>query len=510
MMMYLINFVLCSGLLLMVYKLFLQGERMYRFNRFYLLFSLVFSLIVPAITLRILPRQLLIYHTTVSNQPVQAASLNPGQLQVIDQLVATKVNQPGNQHTLQTVVYDYLPVALLIIYGIVTIAMLFRFIKNSYQIYHTATKGTAQFDHHTRMVLVDDEVTPHSFLNWVFINKKDYHDGAIEPEIICHEQAHVNQLHSLDVIIVELLQAICWFNLFIPLYRKAIQLNHEFLADDAVIQHYQNTPAYQCLLLAKASAQGSIYLTSQFNYLTTKKRLLMMTKTTSAKIALGKQLIVLPVIAAAVFLFSQKTEAKILPAFLTPVIPAPVKAVKDTTRGVMHFAIPKAYRIKYSATDAPQKVIDAYTGFLKKYDIMPDGDGKVSAISTEDKARMHELFTQMSKQQQDSFYVRFEKAFKPVPKSTITASQLEKWQDAKKYGVWVDDKRVKNATLANYKPDDFDNLMFSNLTPLAVKNDGFHYQVNLMTKAYYADYYKKTMANQDDRLDHWHIVRPKK
>ncbi len=161
----------------------------------------------------------------------------------------------------------------------------------------------------TTIVLLEKGVTPHSFLKYLFINKGDYTGNLIEPEIISHEQTHIKQLHSIDIILVELLQVIYWINPLIVLYRKAIQLNHEFLADDAVIKKYPDTGAYQHLLLAKAGQSHSLYLTSQFNYYVIKKRLLMMTKNASVKLVLYKQFVLAAIFISSLLLFSCRSIA---------------------------------------------------------------------------------------------------------------------------------------------------------------------------------------------------------
>jgi bla regulator protein BlaR1 len=94
------------------------------------------------------------------------------------------------------------------------------------------------------------------------------------------------------------------------LYRKAIQLNHEFIADEAVLTASKNIVNYQTLLLGKAAQLQSLSITSQFNYSITKKRLIMMTKTTSATTAWLSRLAIVPVMTAAFMLFCVHTEAQ--------------------------------------------------------------------------------------------------------------------------------------------------------------------------------------------------------
>lgn len=525
---YLLNFVLCSGLLLLGYRVFLDNERLYKFNRFYLLFSLVFSLAVPLITIKVLPKPIPLFTSQVISPPVspvvntpvyqQTVAVpaspvvkGPVYQQTIAQSVTPIVNALVHQPSLQTPApnYNYLPM-LIGIYLIIAIGMLLRFTKNLYYINRSVSKNAIRAADGTKLILVDEEVTPHSFLNYVFINKKDYRDGSIEPEIICHEQAHVQQLHSLDVIFVELLQVICWFNPVIPFYRRAIQLNHEFLADEAVIKSYDDTPAYQHLLLSKASQCGSLYLTSQFNYLTTKKRLIMMTKTTSAKIALYKQLAILPVLAAVVLLFSNKVIAQ-----NKQISQKPVGTETKSNRIMMaerpmylDLAEADCKTIPPAKYDASQHILDEYAAILKKYDIstlmksgISNSAGSIffnkitrnQVFSKTDRLRLQDMFDQMSKKQQDAQIIQFGPLLLPVPKKSPNAEQLTEWRTKKRYRLYIDGKIVDRAELADYKPSDFDCYETGVLANDDPDYGKYKFEIDLMTPGFYATDYKQTI-----------------
>lgn len=520
---YIINFVICSGLLLLVYRVFLGTENLYRFNRFYLLFSLVFSLVVPATTIhvpylntpawdKLLTNQPARPQTAIQLMPIEAAQrqattpVNAATNDMGDEPTAERINAaPSVNNSVQPGIVSrpqpqparhYLPEILMALYGLITLVLLVRFVWNSYHITRIVANSTVIDYQDTKLVLVTDDVTPHSFLKYVFLNKSAYYNKTIEPEIICHEQTHVRQLHSLDVIWVELLQIVCWFNFFIPLYRKAIRLNHEFLADEAVIENYRDTPAYQHLLLAKASQSGSLYLTSQFNYVVTKKRIMMMSKNTTAAIALYKRLALLPVLAVAVFLFSQKGLAQNAP-----------KAKPATKKQI-------AKKV------APQSILEEYAVILKKYGFPPD-TAKLKEIYTppypkhkilgtpnfskKDRARLITLFKQMSHEQQNQQWVIFLKSGPPLARVSVSERQLNNWKNPKAYGVWVDEKKINNVALNKYKATDFDQVSISKLTTAALHHTEYQYQVNLMTKAYYARYVKETKAKSTKYFAMAHI-----
>jgi hypothetical protein len=97
-----------------------------------------------------------------------------------------------------------------------------------------------------------------------------------------------------------------WINPVLFFCRKAIRLNHEFLADQAVAENYSDIRTYQLLLVEKVSQSKFQLLSSPFNYLLTKKRLMMMSKKTSPGTAFLKQIAILPLIVVAAIAFSSK------------------------------------------------------------------------------------------------------------------------------------------------------------------------------------------------------------
>lgn len=149
--------------------------------------------------------------------------------------------------------------------GYVFVSKLFGFFK---LIKSSPQEKKAEFSY----VLLEKETLPFVFLNYFFINKEVFQSNQVEKEIYIHELTHIKQKHSLDILFVELLKIIFWFNPIIWSYKKAIQLNHEYLADQAVNNTFENKTAYQFLLLSKISHKSeSFNLSSTFNYSITKK-----------------------------------------------------------------------------------------------------------------------------------------------------------------------------------------------------------------------------------------------
>lgn len=101
----------------------------------------------------------------------------------------------------------------------------------------------------------------------------------------------------------------------------------------------------------------------------------------------------------------------------------------------------------------------------------------------------------MNKAQQAKQLVIFIPSSPPSPKSVPTQEQIEAWKNAKIYGLWIDDKRVSNSVLNQYKNTDFAYIFVSKLEKNAYNYGKHYYQIDLMTNAGYDKYYKDAMAS---------------
>ncbi|OXA79799.1 TonB protein C-terminal [Flavobacterium aquidurense] len=288
-----ILYLLKSGILLLVfyvvYKMVLENEKMFRFNRAYLLGSLIFSLTIPL--------QIVSFESGFSNKI--------GLIQ-LDELVIQK----GSENFAPISLNDFLIVLITVSYGLVVLLLMLRFVLNLFSFYNRITRNEVQFIKGEKVVLIDEPILPHSFWKSIFISKEEFKNGKIPSELIAHEKAHLEQKHTLDILFIEVLQIVFWFNPLFILYKKAIKLNHEFLADEAVIKQFDSVRSYQNLLLDFASNKNTISLASTINYLITKKRLVMMTKKESSIKIVLKVFSVGIVYALLLFVFSTKTMAQ--------------------------------------------------------------------------------------------------------------------------------------------------------------------------------------------------------
>lgn len=173
--------------------------------------------------------------------------------------------------------------------------------------------------------LVEFSCPPHSLGNCIIVNRQDFESGKIEERILLHEQIHIQQKHILDLVWIELLQAVAWFNPFIYLFKNAIRLNHEYLADTSVVDITKDNLAYQQLLLKNVYVNHHIPLASSFYFFTIKKRLLMLQKKANPIDAGIKAMLSMILIAGITFFFSERTYAQVAP----PPPPSPPEALQS-------------------------------------------------------------------------------------------------------------------------------------------------------------------------------------
>ena len=536
MLLYILKSIFCLLLFLGFYHLVLEKEKMHRFNRFYLLGSIVFAFIVPSFTITVVA-------PTEYIEPVAQ------DLQMMTQLATSDVVFE-EQASINYI--NYLFVAYFIVSGI----LFLFFTKNIYRLL-SKTRKNEQVNYFTAtVILLKEQVLPHTFLKYIFINKKEYTNDQQKQLILTHELAHVKQKHSIDVLFIELLQIVFWCVPIFKFYKKAIQLNHEFLADDAVIKSHKNISEYQHILLNTSAQNNNIYLASNLNYSLTKKRLLMMTTPSSKTKILLKKLLVLPLTAGFIFAFAQRVEAqdnKNMPQ-IVEVNENPTKAKVNTKyRFIIYLhkddelfvngkkialdhlekSVKNNHDIKnkqitevvlISHKDASNDAFEKSKNILNKYGELEvkftskqpwslnsnekfvDGISekemneykKLLAKAKEDRIyiyknliRMKDLYRKMSLKQQNSVEDIY-KIAPPQPqiireRKTPTLTQYNSWKNNQKFALWIDGKTVDNSVLNNHKNTDFSYFTGSKVYKNArSKSFPQEYQFRLYTKPYFA------------------------
>ncbi|RYU96001.1 M56 family metallopeptidase [Emticicia agri] len=440
MILYLFKSTVCLFILWGIYKLFLESEKIHVFNRFYLLLSLVFAFTIPAINIEIpsatAETNLVVFKKTLEVQPKLLQFPNRAELPPIEA-----------QKAFLWVHY------VVILSSLVSLFFFIRFLNNLVTIFRSTRTNPVIKWQEAKLILLDKKILPYTFLNYIFISREYYENARIELELFSHELAHVRQKHSLDVIFIELLRIVFWFNPLLYLFKKAIQLNHEFLADEAVNKTYHDVSAYQYLLLSKAVQTSGLTLTSNLNFQLTKKRLLMMTKSTSNATAFIRKAICIPLFIALAFCL---TEFQLIAQE-----PTNLKLSSPPT---------------VTSASKPHKLTKEDVNYYNALVLMRDKNGVNS----------RKYYNELTEEEKS-------KNIKVLYAEKITPSQeeMEKWKDPKMYGVWINEKRVRNSEVAKYKPSDIAEFSSSRVLKNALNYGKHKYQLDIMTNDYYENVYIK-------------------
>jgi cell division protein FtsB len=282
---YLFKIIACSAVLIGFYYLFLAKEKSFQFNRFYLIFALLFSYIIPFVSWELPAKE--VAKTGIIFQETA------GEIMMIPaKPVETELNWE---------------MIVLVIYGLITLFLLMKSLFSIIKI--LKLKGNFIKVNNLKTKVLEENISPFSFLGTLYIGKNYFKNNSIDERIFLHEKNHIEQKHSRDLILIELLKIVSWFNPALYFYKKAIITNHEFLADENVLSQNFEVQSYQKLILEEISTNQNLQFTNQFNFNNTKKRFIMMTKTKS-RFTQVKQIFTLPILVALSFVFVQKTYAK--------------------------------------------------------------------------------------------------------------------------------------------------------------------------------------------------------
>jgi len=260
---FLTKMVVCSGLLFTYYHFFLRNQNHHKFNRFYLLLSVVISIVVPFVKIPL----------TFSSQEAQPV------LYKTLQVVATNYGEsdgilPGSNaaHGLIN-----LETAMYLLYSLVCMVLLYRLVKAIMHIFVLSTKYDYTIRDGVRLYSTNEQDAPFSFFNAIYWNEKIDQTTSSGVQILRHEICHVKQRHTLDNIFLQLACSLCWINPFFFLINKELKAIHEFLADDYAIGHNEAVP-YMELIVEIAIENNQRTINHYFFQSHLKRRIKMLTK----------------------------------------------------------------------------------------------------------------------------------------------------------------------------------------------------------------------------------------
>lgn len=195
------------------------------------------------------------------------------------------------------------------IYTMVACLLLLRFFWQLVSIVRLRNKCRTTDINGTKVYLLESNEGPFSFFNWIFINPTK-HNRQETDEIMTHELAHCRQLHSVDILFTELFAIVFWANPFVWLLKREVRLNLEYLADNNVLAGGTDSKKYQYHLLGLAYRKNVATISNNFNVLPLKKRIKMMNKKRTKRMAKVKYALYIPLAAALLVVSNIETVAR--------------------------------------------------------------------------------------------------------------------------------------------------------------------------------------------------------
>ena len=277
---YFFQMMFCSAIMYGYYHFFMRNERFHHYNRFYLLSTIVLSLLLPLIKIPV----------TVRDDDMIYQSLHSW-----DNAVTVVVQKSPQFLTTSTL--------LLIVYSVIAVVFLLRIILSLRKIYRLKKSNPSEEINGVSFIQTSHPDTPFSFFKWLFWNRAVELNSDKGRHIFRHEMYHIEKKHSWDLVFAEIIVAFLWFNPVFFFIRREIKIIQEFLADKHATDE-NNIASYAETLLMQTFGTNHQQLINPFFHNQLKRRIAMLTKSKKPAYQYLRKLMVLPLVAVAIMLFS--------------------------------------------------------------------------------------------------------------------------------------------------------------------------------------------------------------
>ena len=282
---YSIKSIIFLSIMYIPYMLMLRKESFFHFNRILLISIMLLSLILPLCDFHAL---------SFENNPIQDG-MTTIILPTVTIGAAEEMPVSDSINWINVMLYIYIiGMITTALWKLVQICLLYRTI-HSCVLWKDKQNGITIYCH-------AQDIAPFSWFNTIVISENDYQNNA--KEILCHEIGHIRHHHSLDILLVNIIETIQWWNPLSWILASSLRDVHEFEADNEVRRSGVNIQEYQMLLIRKAVGSSSYAFANGFNHSLLKKRITMMLKSKSNPWMRTKALYIIPVATIAISAFA--------------------------------------------------------------------------------------------------------------------------------------------------------------------------------------------------------------
>lgn len=280
---YIAKAAIAAGAFYIAFLLLFQNQKHFTFNRIYLPVSLALSFVIPLITFTTIK-----YIEPVTIPDSGSFAWLPAPIEV--------PQQPAFVFEW----YHY----LFGLYLLGTAGFLFHLLLGHLKAINIIQKSRIQKIFNNLVNITPKDIHPFSFFSKIVVSEKILSHPDLEM-IVSHENIHVREKHTLDILFTEIMFLLQWFNPFAWLLKDAVKNNLEYITDNEIAKHY-NPQTYQLAMVTLADKQGIAPFLTALNGSQLKNRIVMMKKKTENKYAVVKQLAVLPIMAILIMGLSNK------------------------------------------------------------------------------------------------------------------------------------------------------------------------------------------------------------
>lgn len=315
MMLYVIKAAITLALLYSCFFIFLSKETFHRFNRCMLVGIMLISLVMPMF-------HFTTSHPTTLNEEVYIVQ---NYIEHDTTPIIVTAQQAQGITWIQALTWIYMAgVVLMLILTLVQAISLCRFMCSGVR--HTDTQGNT-------VILHNNDVPPFSIFRYIVMSVKDYESSR--QYILTHEQEHIRLGHTYDLLLLQGMKTLMWFNPFIWFLSRDLKAVHEYEADQAVINQGIDAKSYQQLLVMKVVGNRLQPFTNNLNHGSLKKRIVMMYQKPSNRWLMLKALCAIPVAALTINTFATPIETDPVEDMVKTLETTNVPTINEVTENVL-------------------------------------------------------------------------------------------------------------------------------------------------------------------------------
>lgn len=308
---YIFEATLCLTILYFLFRLFFRKDTLFRTNRFLLLMGTVVCTSLPLLQIDVPQYTTLQLPITAVRHLLTEKDVNIERKGSVDEkhlfgetnlFVAGKGDDTEENHA--NVIHT-IPVTLLLggcyfIGALVVFTfLLFSTIRMRRLIHSYPACNYGKY----KLIICPEKIVSFSWGNTIVLSQEDYERNP--GEILLHEQMHLQHRHTWDLLWMECIMILHWFNPAAWLLMRELREVHEYEADNGVINNGIDATEYQLLLVKKSVGTRLYSMACGFNHSKLKNRITMMLKRRTNNWARLKLLLFVPVAAGTLYAFAR-------------------------------------------------------------------------------------------------------------------------------------------------------------------------------------------------------------